>query len=200
MLEQIYAIIKETPIDKKSLINLIPILKEVDELEFYHPAHCYGVLDHSIKAAEILNDEFLRLVLIFHDVGKLNTAIKVPNITKPNEFITKFPGHQQESMRIANEILGDEFDTETLKIFLKLIEYHDTPLVIEQDDRIMRGLIQKYGTNFVSLLLKVQRADMATHDKIYYENKIKPVLDHICDVYEKKYRQKTVEDNSLGER
>jgi len=200
MIEKIYEIIKVIPIDKKTLIDLIPILKELDELEFYHPAHSYGVLDHSIKAAETLDDDFLRLVMIFHDIGKLTTVTEVPDLTKVNGFITKFPEHQQESMRIASELLGKEFEPQTLRVFLKLIEYHDTPLITGEDDRVMQELIQKYGNNFVESLLKVQRADMTTHDKTYYENKIKPILDNIFDVYEKKYKQNKLENDSMDER
>ena len=55
MLEKIYKIIDETPINKEKLIALVPVLKELDALVFYHPAHCYGVLDHSLKAAETLD-------------------------------------------------------------------------------------------------------------------------------------------------
>ena len=188
MLKKIYEIISITPIDKEALITLIPILKELDELEFYHPAHCYGILDHSIKAAETLDDKFLRLVMIFHDIGKLTTATKVIDHTKLNNYITKFPNHQQESVKFSKKLFKDEFDEETLKIFLKLIEYHDTPLVIGNDDKIMQELIQKYGKDFLSDLLKIQRADMTTHDRKYYEEKIKPILDHICNTYEKKYK------------
>ena len=187
MLEKAYQILVDIPINKERLIELFPILKELDEMEFYHPAHCYGVLEHSINAAETLNDIFLRLVLIFHDVGKLTTAIKVPDLNSKNSLVTKFPNHQLESVKIAEEIFKKCFDEKTLVIFLKLIEYHDTPLLTGDDDQVMRSLVEDYGTSFVSNLLKVQRADMSTHTKEYYERKIKPSLDMITAVYEKKY-------------
>lgn len=189
MLAKIYKIIEKTPIDKSLLIKVVPILKELDELEFYHPAHCYGILDHSIKSAETLDDVFLRLVLIFHDVGKLNTAINVTDYNNTNGFVTKFPNHQQESVRIVKEIFGNEFDKQTLTIFLKLIEYHDTPLVLNKNDSTMKKLYRLYGSQFIDNLLKVQRADMSTHDKLYYENKIKPTLDNICEIYEQNYKK-----------
>jgi HD domain. len=187
LLEKAYQILVDIPINKERLIELFPILKELDEMEFYHPAHCYGVLEHSINAAETLNDIFLRLVLIFHDVGKLTTAIKVPDLNSKNSLVTKFPNHQLESVKIAEEIFKKCFDEKTLVIFLKLIEYHDTPLLTGDDDQVMRSLVEDYGTSFVSNLLKVQRADMSTHTKEYYERKIKPSLDMITAVYEKKY-------------
>lgn len=167
MLEKIYETIMVTPINKEKLINLIPILKELDELKFYHPAHCYSVLEHSIKAAETLDDKFLRLVMIFHDVGKLTTAKNVPNREHPNECVTKFPNHQLESAKIARKILINEFDEKNLNIFLKLIEYHDTPLIEKGNDEMMEKLVENYGINFVGQLLKIQRADMSTHDKKY---------------------------------
>ena len=184
MLKELYKIIGETPIDKTALTNLIPILKELDELDFCHPAHCYGVLDHSAKAAETLEDVFLRLVMIFHDVGKLTTATKVANRKDASRDVTKFPGHQQESVRIAKSLLGDELGTADLAIFLKLIEYHDTSLVVGNNREVMQQLMQDYGVDFVGNLLKVQRADMSTHDKKYYEVLIKSALDRTCDIYE----------------
>ena len=186
MLEQIYRIIRKNPINKSDLTNLIPILKELDEFEFYHPVHSYPILEHSIKAAQTLDDEFLRLVMIFHDVGKLKTSIKVAHYTKPNTFVMKSPNHEIESAKIVEEILKNEMDLETLKILLALIEYHDTPLISQDDDTIMQKLIKKYGLNFVSDLLKIQRADMSTHSKEYYEQEMKPGLDYAEDFFAKK--------------
>jgi len=189
MLEQIYSIIRETSIDKGALINLVPILKELDEFEFCHPVHPYSVLEHSIKAAEMLEDEFLRLAMIFHDIGKLNTSIKVPHYTIPNTFVMKSPNHEVESARIVNDLLKDEMDNQSLNTLLKLIEYHDTPLTTKDDETVMKQLIKEYGLNFVESLLKMQRADMSTHSKKYYEKQMKPQLDYADDVFTKKYKK-----------
>lgn len=185
MLEKIYQIIRKNPIDKTALTNLLPILKELDEFEFYHPVHPYPVLEHSIKAAQKLDDDFLRLVLIFHDVGKLKTSVKVPHYTKPNAFVMKSPNHEIESAKIVEELFKKEMDLDSLKILLALIKYHDTPLINEADDTIMQQLIKEYGLNFVSNLLKIQRADMSTHSKEYYEQKMKPKLDYAENIFKK---------------
>jgi len=190
MLEQIYAIIKETPIDKNALVSIVPILKELDEFEFYHPVHPYQVLDHSIKAAETLENEFLRLAMIFHDIGKLNTSIKVPHYTIPDTFVMKSPNHEAESARIVNELFKGEMDKETLAILSKLIEYHDTSLIHNNDETMMQRLVNEYGVAFVGNLLKMQRADMMTHSREYYEQKFKSQLDYADEVFSKKYLKK----------
>ena len=188
MIANLYKIIDETPINKTSLMKLVPVLKELDELEFYHPAHLYGVLDHSIKAAETLDDIFLRLVLIFHDVGKLVTATKVINKNKRSQDVTKFPNHQQESVRIVSELFKNELDTKPLEILLKLIEYHDTPLITGNNEEVMDKLIEVYGMDFVGKLLKVQKADMITHEKTYYERFVKVRLNKVTKIYEKRLK------------
>ena len=190
MLEELLVIIRKTPIDKVALTNLVPILKELDEFEYYHPVHPYPVLVHSIKAAEMLDDEFLRLAMIFHDVGKINTSVKVPHNTIPDKFVMKSPNHDIESSRIVVWLFKDEMEKDNLTTLSALIEYHDTPL-INQDgtEAIMEQLVNQYGVAFVSNLLKMQRADMSTHSKEYYEQKIKPQLDYVDSVYEKKYKK-----------
>jgi len=187
MLEQIYMIIRKTPINKKALTDLLPILRELDEFEFEHPVHPYPILEHSIKAAEMLDDEFLRLAMIFHDIGKLNTSIKVPHYTIPKRFVMKSPGHEAESARIVYELLKDEMDEDSLIILSKLIEYHDTPLIIQDDETIIGQLIEQYGVSFVGNLLKMQRADMINHSTEYYEQKMKSQLGHVDSIYKKKY-------------
>ena len=82
----------------------------------------------------------------------------------------------------------NELNKEELETFLKLIEYHDTILINAKDESVIQELIVNYGNDFVYKLLRVQRADMITHDEVYYEKLIKPKLDYICEVYEKKYK------------
>jgi len=187
MIEKLYEILKETPIDKETLMNLVPLLRELNEYEFYHPAHAYNVLDHSIKAAELVDDIFLRLVLIFHDVGKLNTGLEVPNYDKLKPPVTKFPNHEEESVRLTKEVLEGELNENSLYTLLEIIKYHDTPLVIHDNESVMNELIDKYGYEFVGMLLKVQRADLITHSDKYY-NVMKPGLDNAFNVYELIYK------------
>jgi len=187
MLEELYKILSNTPINKEALLKLIPILRELEDFEFYHPAHCYNILDHSIKAAELVDDLFLKLMLIFHDIGKPSTALVVAN-TKIGKPVTKFPNHEKESVRIAKDVFENQLDEDSLKIFLLLIKYHDTPLVSHGDANQMEILIDSYGSEFVGMLLKVQRADMITHDSKYY-HLIKPRLDESFAVYELKYKR-----------
>ena len=188
MLEKIYEILGVNPIDKEALMDLVPELRKLNEFGFYHPAHIYGVLDHSIKAAELVDDIFLKLVLIFHDIGKPNTAILVPNYDKSKPLVTKFPNHEKESARIAKELFENELDEERLNIFLKLIEFHDTPLVKIYNENVIEYLTNHYGNEFVGMLLKVQKADLVTHSEKYYK-KLKAGFENSVNVYELKYKR-----------
>ncbi|MCL2756332.1 MAG: HD domain-containing protein [Firmicutes bacterium] len=175
LVEQLYKVLNQTPIDKEALVRLVPVLRELDEMDYYHPAHLYGVLDHSIKAAELVDDVYLRLVLIFHDVGKLVTEIKVPHWTDPTKQVSKTPGHETESIRIAKEILGEHMNPKEADRFLALVRYHDTSLVNEHGHLLMTELMEQYGQDFIQDMLVIQQADMKTHTPAYYESK-KPKL------------------------
>lgn len=187
MLEEILKIISKEHIEKEELISLVPILKQLDEFDFYHPVHIYNVLDHSIKAAESLDDPILRLIMIFHDVGKLKTSIKVPHYTIPGIFVTKSPGHEKASAKITYDFFKDRMDPKCLKTVVKLIEYHDTKLVKDDDDSIMKKLVDEYGAQFVEKLLKIQKADMSHHEKQYYEKELRPTLENAQTIFTRKY-------------
>lgn len=185
MLNKLYEILEDDPIDKDALITLIPIFKELEEVEFYHPAHCYNILEHSIKSAELVDETFLKVALLFHDIGKLNKQQIVLNKKDESKPITKFNGHELESVRITKDILTNHMNEEELEYLLNLIKYHDTPLITTNEETL-DDFVELYGNKFVSDLLKIQRADMRTHSKDYYEKVIKARLDHVEHVYQKK--------------
>ena len=198
-MKDVFEIIGSKSIDKAKLMSLFPVLKQLDELQFYHPAHAYGVLDHSIKAAELVNSDLLKLVLIFHDVGKLTTATKVSHKTDSDKTVTKFPNHEAESAKIVNDLFKSKMEPKQLARVLKLIEYHDTPLIKADDTTVMDKFVAKYGRDFVADLLTVQRADMATHEQNYYQNKIKPRLDKICHTFENRHLKEVDKTRVLSE-
>jgi len=188
MLEEVYKILNEKPIDKEALMEAIPVLRELDGFEFYHPAHAHGVLDHSIKAAEKEEDEFLRLVLLFHDVGKIYTAVQVPNHEEGGRVVTKFPGHEKVSARIAGQVFKNEFDELDLNLFTSLIEYHDTPIIELDKSGKLDQLVMMHGVKFVGLLLRIQTADLSTHEFKYAAAR-KPILDEMGNKYLLRYKK-----------
>lgn len=200
-------ILSSNQIDKAALINLFPVVKEVDEFEFYHPAHIYGILDHSIKAADLTKDIFLRTVLIFHDIGKIKTAKQVPHKTEPNTIVTKFPGHEEQSVKMAAELFNGDMDPVDLHKMLLLIKYHDTQLVrhdnLGDDYWMFDHLIKQHGTGFMHDLLDVKRCDQLSHNLERYLKKIEPEIEKVyirlqllkIDEREKKLRKTTVSPN-----
>ena len=197
MIKQLYEIIKQERIDQEALMCLVPVLKELNDLDFYNPAHIYNVLEHSVKAAETVKEPFLRVALIFHDVGKLTTAKQEPHRTIPGKFVTKFKGHEAESVRITEDILGALLPEKQLGRLLKLIELHDTQLISDGDETLMDNLISTRGTKFVKDLLKIQWADMMTHEQSYYQ-KMQPKLNHACTRFAQKCA--ALQNNSAAEK
>jgi len=185
MINELYQIIKEPKISKTRLLALIPALNDVDQMKMTHPAHPYGVLDHSIIAAQSVESMFLRLALIFHDTGKLYTETLVPNRDIPGQFITKHHGHEAESVKFAQKILQNELDSQTLSRLLKIIEYHDTQLITGDNTAVMDMLLRQYGQSFVADLLTMQQADLSAHSKDYAK-KYQPRLDNAVAAFKSK--------------
>lgn len=177
MLEEVLKIINQDYIDRQRLFKIIPELKSCDECECNHPAHCYNILNHSLYATKLVDDDVLKLTLLLHDIGKPDVMVK------DKLGITHFRGHQKASAEKANIIL------ERLGIYgefkddiVTLIEYHDYMLP-ELSYEALSKLIGDLGHNMVGTLLKIQRADLAAHSYWYYEQK-RTVLDTVDVIYQ----------------
>ncbi len=184
MLGEMLEVLRGTPIDKTKLMELVPLLKELDEFEFYHPAHEYGILEHSVRAAELVSDPFLRLVLVFHDVGKPATAVKEPSRWDESVMITKFPEHEIVGVGLVWSTFRYEMDPKQLEILMKLTALHDTPL----KGKLLDECVRMHGFEFVRMLLKIQYADMKAHTERYYLAG-KPRLDKIRERLERLERE-----------
>ena len=176
VIDKLHKILSETPIEKAAIIELFPILKEIDEFKFYNPSSYYGILDHSINSAELTEDLFIKRTLIFHDIGKIKTGTIIAH-SDAGKIITKFPGHEMESVKMTAELLEGKIDPHELYRMLLVIKYHDTPLIKDGDDSMFYGLVKKHGTRFMWDLLLHKRCDQLTHHWERYANKIGPEID-----------------------
>ena len=141
------------------------ILPEINSLVDFSPKctnHNRNVFNHTLRVIDNTeNDLLLRLSALFHDVGKLNTLTPFDN----GRFYG-FPGHSIEGAIMSKRILSKlRFDNNTIKIVSKLIEHH---LVLNVDTMLtkyeVKKLLNDVGKNNISLLFKLQRADINSLD------------------------------------
>ena len=141
------------------------ILPEINSLVDFSPKctnHNRNVFTHTLRVIDNTeNDLLLRLSALFHDVGKLNTLTPFDN----GRFYG-FPGHSIEGAIMSKRILSKlRFDNNTIKIVSKLIEHH---LVLNVDTMLtkyeVKKLVNDVGKNNISLLFKLQRADINSLD------------------------------------
>ena len=148
------------------------ILPEINSLVDFSPKcnnHNRNVFTHTLRVIDNTeNDLLLRLSALFHDVGKLNTLTPFNN-----GLFYGFPGHSIEGAIMSKRILSKlKFDNNTIKIVSKLIEHH---LVLNVDTMLtkyeVKKLLNDVGKNNISLLFKLQRADINSLDnpKIFLE-------------------------------
>lgn len=141
------------------------ILPEINSLVDFSPKctnHNRNVFNHTLRVIDNTeNDLLLRLSALFHDVGKLNTLTSFNN-----GLFYGFPGHSIEGAIMSKRILSKlRFDNNTIKIVSKLIEHH---LVLNVDTMLtkyeVKKLLNDVGKNNISLLFKLQRADINSLD------------------------------------
>jgi len=148
------------------------ILPEINSLVDFSPKctnHNRNVFAHTLRVINNTeNNLLLRLSALLHDVGKLNTLTPFNN-----GGFYGFPGHSIEGARMSKKILSKlRFDNNTIKIVSKLIEHH---LVLNTNKMPtkyeVKKLLNDVGKNNISLLFKLQRADINSLDnpKIFLE-------------------------------
>ena len=119
--------------------------------------HCYDVWEHTLHALEQTQstDLVTRLSILFHDIGK-------PACFTQDENGGHFKGHAEISVKLSDQILKRlRFDNATRELILKLVKYHDVPLIPEAK-HVKRALL-RYGEQGLQALLEIQRCDRLAH-------------------------------------
>lgn len=119
--------------------------------------HCYDVWEHTLQAlAQTESSDLLtRLCILFHDVGK-------PLCFTEDEKGGHFPRHSEVGVELTDGIMRRlRFDNASRELVLKLVQYHDVPL-IPQAKHVKRALL-RYGEVGLSALLEIQRCDRLAH-------------------------------------
>ena len=133
---------------------IMPEFDTMMETDQINPHHCYTVGKHTIEALKHTpNDLILRYTILFHDLGK--PACR----TTDSKGIDHFHGHQNESVKIASDIMKRlKFDKQSMDLILRYVEHHDTR--IDPTLRAVRKMVSRLGKDLFPNLFLIQKADM----------------------------------------
>lgn len=135
-----------------------------------HPHHMYSVGEHTIHAMqEIEPNKYLRLAMLFHDIGKPRCK------TQDDDGTDHFHGHPEVSYAMSKDILRRlKFDNNTIDIVSRLARYHD--IKSDSTKRSVRRMIHKVGDDIFLMLLDVKRADVMAQSLYQREQKLEDIV------------------------
>ena len=159
---ELYIILQETkPSDaiiknEDAIFKLIPELKKCKGFNQNNPWHPYDVYNHILHVVDnVDNDLTLRLIALFHDIGKPETY------TEDEKGIGHFKNHWLVSQNIF-DYYAIKYDIINRKSISLLIKYHDYSL-----DKLEE--IEKYFTNEeLIMLFKIKKADLLAQSSKYH--------------------------------
>lgn len=158
-----------TLIDIGLMSYVIPQFDKLERFDQNNPYHDLSLLDHTLRSvASIDNELHLKLTMLLHDIGKVNTVVK------DADGISHYYGHADESATIAEEILADlKYDKATTNKVLQLIKCHDYNL-----DGVpsIKKLLNKIGEDLLRDLIKVQWADILAQNPVYARNRLTKLM------------------------
>lgn len=136
------------------LFEIIPELHPEYNFAQHNPHHKYDVWTHTVKAVSSSeNNLYLRLALLFHDIGKPHT------FSVGADGVGHFYGHAAKSTEIARTVLNRlKYDNRTKNTVLALVKYHDLQIIPEP--KYVKRFISKAGEETFLLLLKVKYGDI----------------------------------------
>lgn len=167
-----------------------------------NPHHRFNVGEHTLEAMQSFTEkdglsekefEYIRLALLFHDLGKSRCK------TTDGEGTDHFHGHAKTGEKISVEIMRRlKFDNETIKTVSTLVLYHDAKPDIKPSS--VRRLMNKAGTEICRLLFFVQKADIMGQSEYKRQEKLE-YLSALNEVYEQVVRERdpiTVRDLAIN--
>lgn len=147
---------------------ILPEFDRAMETPQNHPHHRYNVGEHTLHSLEEVGaDKYLRLAMLFHDIGKPET------LTMDEKGITHFYGHPAVGEEITKRVLRRlKFDNDTISVVSRLVRYHDYGNGVDPDMRIVRRSIYKIGEDIFPLLFPVKHADMLAQSEYKRQEKL----------------------------
>lgn len=159
----------------------IPEVEPCVGFEQNNPHHDKTVWEHTVAAIVAApNDLYVRLALLFHDIGK-------PMCYTVQSGIGHFYGHAAFSAAIAEKSLRNlRFDNQTVKLVTQLVESHDR--TIEPRKPVIRRCLNQLGEEQFKRLLEVKEADYAAQKQLcsdrLHKEEILQVMQEILEAKE----------------
>lgn len=159
----------------------------------YHP---YNVWDHTIAAiTSTPEDEIIRLVMFFHDVGK--PASK----TFDEDGGIHFYEHEDVSERMTRVIMERmEFDKETIDIVAKMVGFHK--LRPEATRESVKDLLKTIGSNNFDIFYYVRVGDNMGQSLVLIPERIRKISRIRCiaqEIIKNEYEELLVEASRMIE-
>ncbi|MGE5509307.1 MAG: CCA tRNA nucleotidyltransferase [Chitinophagales bacterium] len=134
---------------------LLPELGDTYGLRQSHH-HAYTVFSHTVRAVSLIAPVLpLRLVALFHDLGKVATR------TEDASGAPLFPGHHRVSAEIAGRALRRlRFPGEVVERVVRLVERHMFHWTPAEGEAGLRRLLAEVGPDDLLALVALRRADL----------------------------------------
>ena len=144
---------------------IIPGISKIYNFNQNNDYHNFDLYNHTLVATDAIESRIhLRLAMMLHDFGKIETKITDEN------GISHYYAHAKESVKIATKILKDlKYDNETINKVLTLIQYHDCTL---KSKLSVKRMLNKIEEELFRDLIKVQRADILSQNPVYAEERL----------------------------
>lgn len=140
------------------LCVFIPELLPMKGFEQHNPYHRYDVLEHCIRAMEVVEsagfvEEYqMKLAALLHDVAKPQ------KFSLDENGVGHMYGHPEAGEKMTRDILNRlKADNETKTRVCTLIKYHD--LVFQEDRRLLKRWMNRYTPEMLLEILHIKRAD-----------------------------------------
>lgn len=133
---------------------VFPELLPMKGFDQRNPYHRYDVLEHCVRTMEAVQPriEYMKMAALFHDIGKPDTFFI------GDDGIGHMYGHPARGGEIVREIMKRmKADRVTSDRVVTLVRYHD--LVFQEDDRLLKKWLNKYGGELLIEILQIKRAD-----------------------------------------
>ena len=134
------------------------------------PHHKYDVAEHTIHAMKnVKKDKILRLVMLFHDMGKPQMK------TTDENGRDHFKKHALVSEEIARNVMTRlRFDNETMKKVTRLVCFHDYR--VEATERNVRRAMNRIGVDLFPYYLAIRLADVKAQSPYKRREKIENII------------------------
>lgn len=144
----------------------IPEIAETFDFDQRNKHHVFDIYSHITHSVGIItNHPLTRLVMLFHDIGKVRAC------TQDADGTRHFKGHQQISADMAKVILQRlRFPNTVIDDCLKLIVYHDVRFNGSQSQ--VKRVLHQIGEVNMRLLFDVQYADIMSQSVYQREKKL----------------------------